>query len=713
MKTRRFIIFASIGIVSAILTILIYIQKVDFFNAIDLKLKDVRFRMRGEVMPDKRVVVVVIDGKSINELGRWPWDRKVIAQLVGNLKSYGAKTVALDIVFSETSDLHSDKALSEAMRKSGNVVAGYFFRYEEEGQTAALELLQPSKIKVVRATEDVKEVPIITYPNVELNIPVISEASAGSGFFNILPDKDGIIRTANLLMLYDGEVYPSLALSALRHYMEGEIMLDIAGYGVDGLYIKDRRIPVDESGRFTLNYYGRQGTFRTIPATDVINGRLQKDVVKDAIVFVGATEIGIYDVRVTPLDPVLPGVEIHATVVSNVLQDRFLIRDARVTALEIAFVLAFPIVLALFLALTRRTLIALVSFAVILGMYAFINYFIFTHYLLNLGVVFSLISVSMTYLGSEAYRNFVEERQGRFLKKAFTSYVSPELVGEIMKNPQMLKLGGEKREITVLFSDIRGFTALSEKLTPKSLVSLLNQYLGPMTDIVLKHRGTLDKYIGDAIMAIYNAPLRIEDHPLLACGTAIEMIKKLEELNTAFREKGFPEIDIGIGINTGDAIVGNMGTDMRFDYTAIGDTVNLASRLEGLNKIYGTHIIVSEFTFKHYSELPGLTPRSGAGRTLNSKLMFRELDFIKVKGKDKPVIIYELSDTSNEAIVKSFEDALSLYRKQQFKDAYKMFQSIVTQYKDKPSRIFAERCKEFIESPPSEEWDGVYVAKTK
>ncbi len=402
----------------------------------------------------------------------------------------------------------------------------------------------------------------------------------------------------------------------------------------------------------------------------------------------------------------LPGVEVHATVVSNALQKRLLIRDGRVIALDIVFIIVFTLILTTSLSFVRRTLFALLLFLTTLGLYYITNHFTFKFYPLNTSVLFPLISITLSYLGSEAYRNLIEEKQSRFLKKAFSSYVSPDLVGEIMKNPDMLKLGGEKRNITVLFSDIRGFTTISEKLTPESLVQLLNNYLGPMTDIVLQHRGTLDKYIGDAIMALYNAPLDVEDHPLQACSSALAMIEKLKDLNAGFKANGLPEVDIGIGINTGDVIVGNMGTDVRFDYTAMGDTVNLSSRLEGMNKGYKTHIIFTEFTLDKLKTLGLLQQSSG-------ELRFRELDLIKVKGKDKPVTIYELSASMDATVAKEFEDSLRLYRGQQFKEAKEIFERLESEYGDKTAGMFAERCAEFIDSPPGGDWDGVYVAKTK
>jgi adenylate cyclase len=283
------------------------------------------------------------------------------------------------------------------------------------------------------------------------------------------------------------------------------------------------------------------------------------------------------------------------------------------------------------------------------------------------------------------------------MKKAFSNYVSADLVAQIMKNPDSLKLGGEKRVISILFSDIRGFTSLSEKLSPENLVQVLNEYLNPMTLIVLEEKGTLDKYIGDAVMAIYNAPLDVADHADHACRSALKMIEKLAELNQSFIERAIQTIDIGIGINTGDAVVGNMGAAIRFDYTAIGDNVNLASRLEGLNKMYGTHIIVSEST------------KLLAG----SDLSFREIDLVAVKGKQQPIPIYELMIVDDDALRCAFGDALSLYRDRDFTAALRKFDTLCTQKQDHVSHLYAARCREFIALPPATEWDGVFVAKTK
>ncbi|HBR22599.1 MAG TPA: hypothetical protein DD713_08580 [Nitrospiraceae bacterium] len=456
-------------------------------------------------------------------------------------------------------------------------------------------------------------------------------------------------------------------------------------------------IPSDESGRLTVNYYGKGGTIATLSAVDVIKKRIKKDELKDKIVFVGATEVGIYDMRATPVESAFPGVEIHATVASNALQGRFILRDKRIIAIEILCLALFPVILTLLLGVLRNSFLGLVAFMFVSGIYAVFNYLLFRNYSIDMSLLYPLSSTAMAFISSEAYRNLVVERKNRYLKKAFSSYVSPELVAEIIKNPDRLALGGEKKEITVLFSDIRGFTGISEKLAPDVLVSLLNEYLGPMTEVVLKNNGTLDKYIGDAVMAIYNAPLNVTDHPEKACRTAIEMIDKLKEVNSSFKQKGLPPVDIGIGVNTGYAVVGNMGADMRFDYTAIGDTVNLASRLEGQNKYYGTHIILSEFT---------------AGK-VKDKFLLREIDLMKVVGKEKPVAIFELMTDGNNKLAEGFSEALKVYRAKGFQNVLDIFTGLIGEYNDPVAKLYAERCREYIQTPPPPDWDGVFISSKK
>lgn len=696
MKGKN-IIYTLIALGSILFTTFLYFSKIDLLNSIDLKLRDVRFRLRGQIQPDSRVMIVAIDARSIDELGRWPWDRKVLAELINNLRD--ARVIALDIVFSEPSSPESDRILSMVINKNQNVITGYYLRDEETTVSQeGLSVLRESRIKLIKSAGEVTSIPVREFPYAELNIPSIK---AETGFFNIIPDEDGLYRKANLLFLYNGELYPSLPLQALRHYKGLPLIVEIEEFGIKGILLGSDLIPSDESGNLIINYYGKGGSFRTVSAVDVIRSRINKEEFKDRIVFIGATETGIADIRNTPFDPVMPGVEIHATVASNILSRHYLIYNAWVAGLDILLI-SIPILLLLpLMARALKTYISLGILILTLGAISGINIWLFKKYLLNLSMLYPFISIFIFYLSSEAYRNLIIEKRSRFLKRAFSSYVSPELVDIIIKNPDAMRLGGEKRVITVLFSDIRDFTSISERLEPERLVSLLNNYLDPMTRILLKHRGMLDKYIGDAIMAIFNAPLDLPDHSRKAVITALEMVEELKKLNEKIKTQGYPEIKIGIGINTGEAITGNMGTDMRFDYTAIGDTVNLASRLEGLNKLYGTNIIISSSTFDALTD--------------KEEFKTRELDLIKVKGKHEPVRIYEVmvKDSPFIPAIVDFERALGLYRKRRFKEALDIFRELANRFNDKASMLFAQRCLSYIETPPSDDWDGVFEAKEK
>lgn len=695
---KKLSIFIAIGLVAAFTAFYAYRQSYPFLQHVDNKLKDTRFLLRGPVKPTPKVVVVAIDNKSVAELGRWPWSRRTLADLVRGLADYGAKVTALDIVFAEPETVAGDRVLATALTGTGNVVMGYFFREEEQPLAPlAREQLADAKVKLLKIDSDVATVPLNEYKYLTANIPQLGASALDFGFFNQFADSDGVFRKSPLLLLYDGDIYQSLALKALRYHYGSEVQLNLAVFGVKELAIGKHRLPVNEHGELTLNYYGPTNSFTTVSAVDVIRKRLAPGALKECIAFVGATEIGIYDVRNTPFDPALPGVELHATVAANSIDNRFIVRDGRTAALEMGAILVLPTVLALLLGLAPGSFAGLGIFAAVAALFIGGNYLLFSRQLIDVTIFYPLLSLALSQLGSEAYRNLIVERKGRSLKKAFSSYVSPDLVKQIERNPDKLVLGGEQREITILFSDIRGFTSISEGLSPQELVRLLNEYLSPMTRIVLEEQGTLDKFIGDAVMAIFNAPLDVAQHPQAACHAAKLMIAELAVLNEGFSSRGMHSIDIGIGINSGPAVVGNMGADIRFDYTAIGDAVNLASRLEGLNKYYGTHILVSEDTRRLVTD---------------NTCVFREVDRVRVKGKHQPVVIFELMTTATDLLA-AFEAALSLYRAADFTAAVTAFTALSEQYDDGPSRLYAERCRQYLQEPPPADWDGVYTAKTK
>ncbi|MBI5235536.1 MAG: CHASE2 domain-containing protein [Deltaproteobacteria bacterium] len=697
-------LFALIGVCAALITLFAFWYRPWLFTTLDLKVIDAFFVLRGNTRPPSDVVIVAVDEKSINQMGRWPWSREVTAKLVGALKP--ARVVAYDIVFAEPQNAVADKALGNAIKDADNAVLGFFFRDDstEAPDTVIEAQLKRSTITRISYLGDgaAEGFAGVEFSGVDANIPVIGLFASSFGSFNIIPQDDGLYRAANLVFKYNDAIYPSLALEALRSYFGKDLTLHIAPYGIDGLSVGDARIPLDEEGAYQVNYYGPALSFATYSASDVINGKVGEASLKDKLVFVGVTEKGIYDIRPTPLDTLLPGVEIHATVAANVIEKRFLVRDSRVTILDLALVVLLPVLLALIATAVHRTYISLAVFAGFFTALILGEFYLFSSFNLKPSLIYPLFSLSTGYLFIEAYRNVVVEKKGRFLKRAFTQYVSEQVLSEIIKNPDSLNLGGEARVVTVLFSDIRGFTTISESLTPQKLVTLLNEYLNPMTMIVLEEHGLLDKYIGDAIMVIFNAPIAIDDHPGRACSSALRMLSTLKELNAGWALKGYPRVDIGIGINTGEAVVGNMGSVLRFDYTGIGDNINLASRLEGLNKLYGSHIIVSRFTYEFVKDA----------------FVFRELDLVKVKGKDRPVGLYELmavkGDADSARLCEEFSKALAMFRAERFDEAKAAFEKVLELYpNDGPSNLYVARAGEYALNPPPEGWDGVYVAKTK
>lgn len=695
---RKYLVFLLLAFVASLVIFCIDFAALPFIHNVDLKMKDLRLLLRGSTKPPSVVVIVAIDNKSVKEIGRWPWSREIIGGLITGMAEYGVKVTALDVVFSEKQNPASDLALAESIALAGNVIAGHFFRNEMQPvDPDVLEQIQSSRIRQLHVDAGVTAVPLVEYANMDANIAHVSQAALGYGFFNVIADSDGLFRQLPLLMLYKGDIYPSLVLQALKHFTHETAQISIGRSGVRAIQLGKYSIPCNREGVLSVNYYGPGGSIRTYSAVDIIKKRLPPNELQGKLAFVGFTEIGIYDVRPTPFDSVLPGVEIHASIAANTLEQKFIIHNSTTLLAEKMLLFVLPLLLALLLGLAPSASIGFLAAGGFGAIYFGANYLLFSRYLLDLSILTPLMALGLSTVSSEIYRSLVVDRKGRYMKKAFSNYVSADLVAQIMKNPDSLKLGGEKREISVLFSDIRGFTTLSEKLSPEALVQVLNEYLNPMTLIVLEEKGMLDKYIGDAVMAIYNAPLDVDGHADHACRSALKMMVKLSELNSSFVERGIQAIDIGIGINTGDAVVGNMGAAMRFDYTAIGDNVNLASRLEGLNKMYGTHIIVSEST------------KLQAG----SDLHFRQIDLVAVKGKLQPVPIYELMVVDDVDLRGLFSGALRLYRAKDFTAAVTVFDGLCNQKQDYVSSLYVQRCREFIAAPPPEEWDGVFVAKTK
>ncbi|MGC8768482.1 CHASE2 domain-containing protein [Calditerrivibrio sp.] len=691
---KKFLIYrmlVAFGVIVILTSVFKY--KISLVEKISNNITDSKFKIRSILNikhePDKRVVVVDVDEESINKLGRWPWDRKVIAGLIGKLNQ--ATVVGLDIVFSESSNPESDRALTETIAKNGNVILGFFFRDNATQDIDESNLEKISEFSIFRVKMESNMTKVREFQFIEANIPEITDAGLASAFFSIEPDLDGLYRNYPMGYIYKGNLFPSMGFQLLRFYLNKDIEVILNDKGFKEFKLGD--IKVSNRNYIRLNYYDN---VEYVSAHKVLNGEIKEEYFKDKIVIIGITEVGVYDLRPTPVDPVTPGVSLHYTLVSNMLKSDYLTDKPLI---DIILMIILPVLVFGVTFIRRISLRLMVYILIIIMDLVFVN-FMFIKYYIWLNESYHIFSILFTSIISELLLFFITDQKSLMIKKAFATYVSPEVVDIMLKDPERLKLGGENREVTVIFTDIRGFTTLSEKLKSEQVVYILNQLNTPLTKIIIEHGGMLDKYIGDAIMAIFNAPVDIEKHPDRACRAALEMYRKVEELSTKFQSEGLPPVKIGIGVNTGEATVGNIGSDIRFDYTAIGDSVNLASRLEGLNKYYKTHIIVSESTKSKTTE----------------PFIFRNVDLVVVKGKTEPIAIYELMEDTetNRKITDLFSDAFSDYLKGEFSEAKYKFERIFREYEDGPSEVYMKRCEELANSGIDKtKWTGVYVAKDK
>ncbi|MDH3975493.1 MAG: adenylate/guanylate cyclase domain-containing protein [Deltaproteobacteria bacterium] len=655
-------------------------------------LEDTKFAIRKkldkEPLPREDVLVVTIDEKSVNKLGRWPWNREVVGQLIGNLSE--ASIVSLDIVFSEKTTEEEDRALGDQIADNENVILGFFFRFDASQVITEEALSYLEDCTVIRYKQLSNSIGLDDYPFAEANIPAIAEGGLSCAPFNTKPDVDGLFRNYPLIWLYKGYIFPSLGLQTVRYHLNKDINLELDEDGINKFTLGE--LTLTDTNFLRVNFHKH---VNEISALDVIEGTVDPSYFEKKIVLIGPTEIGIYDVRPTPIDTLTPGVYLHYNAVLNLL-DRSFLKHSK--AIDLSLIIAAIIFSGLASLLRSVTLRVILYGLIVAAIFTVVNaLFILEAMWLNLSM--PLLSALLIASLSELLTYLKSETQTTEIKKAFSSYVSPDIVKNIIKNPDSLKLGGEEREITVLFSDIRDFTSISERLTPTQLVYLLNSLLDPLTETILNKGGLLDKYIGDAIMALFNAPLTMEDHADKAVLSSIEMIRKIEEVNRRMEEEGIPSVKIGIGIHTGIATVGNMGSKLRFDYTAIGDTVNLSSRLEGLTKIYDVHIIMSEAT----------------KNKLKREYLTRKIDVVKVKGKNEPITIYHVMDNTeqNRKIKAGFDAAMGCYYERRFEEAKKLFNAQLNNYNDMTSSVFIKRCIHYINEAPGESWDGVFTHVNK
>lgn len=672
---------------------------------------DLMMRVRGPIPPDPRVVVCAVDTASLARFGRWPWRRTRIAELIDRLKAAGARVIALDVVFSEPSPMDADydlsgddRVLAASLERAGNVVLGYFFRHERLDKNPE-SLLGDEYNQVTNEAS----LPVPQRGGVEANLPVFDDAADYQGFFSH-ERESGVLRHYSLAIRHGDAIYPPLALRAAERFLGGGGLLlkPVAG-NLTEVTLANRQVKADERGQLWVSYRGPAKTFPTIPAADILAGKAPAGAFRGRLVFVGVTETGVGDVQATPFGTEIPGVEVHANVADNLLTGSY-IQDSGflvgVSLLALAL-LALGVTL-LVLRTTRHLAGAMAAGALVLA-WPVIAYAAFKTAGWHLQAVAPTLAGTVALVLALRVRVAAEEERARLIRQTFEHYVSGPVVDEMIRHPERVKLGGERRDMTVLFSDIRGFTSISETLDSEALVSLLNEFFTPMTRIVLDNGGTLDKYMGDALMAFFGAPLVQTDHAARACRATLAMRDELVRLNERWHREGkLPPhltLGIGIGLNSGEMSVGNVGSEAVFGYTVIGDNVNLGSRIEGLNKEYGTQILVSESTVRS-------ADAAGTG------FLFCELDWVRVKGKQKPVGLYELVDVAPAPPAQAeraalYARGLAAYRARDFEAAEAVFADLAERLSHGPGKAFRERCRHYREDPPPTDWDGVEVRKTK
>ena len=740
MKKHALLIALGLAFVFLFLGHAAKFYQLGFVSFVEAKLYDTRLRLTLPHKVDDRIVILDIDEKSLKEEGRWPWGRDKLALLMDKLfDKYGVAVVGFDVVFAEKDDSSGLKVLQEIGKnqlkdvsqfqsvltqlkpqleydnlfasklKQRNVVLGYYFNNGEKSISGAL----PASV-FAAGNFNGRPINFTQWSGYGANLPEFQASAASAGHFNPLVDFDGVVRRVPMIVEYGGAYYESLSLAVVRTVLGSPKLLP--GYatagndkdyvGLEWLDISlpqgSLRIPVDNEVSTLVPYRGGRGAFKYISVTDVLKERTPLADLQNKIILVGTSAPGLMDMRSTPVDETFPGVEIHANMISGILSQSIKSSPPYVMGAEVLVLLIVGVALSFLLPLLSPIQDTLITAAALLATVV-INGALWQYGNIGLPLAGGLMMIFALFALNMSYGYFVETRTKRQITNLFGQYVPKEVVSELSERPEQVSMEGDSREMTILFSDVRGFTTISEGLDPKELSLLMNEFLTPLSRVVYKHRGTIDKYMGDCIMAFWGAPLPDAAHPHNAIVAGMEMLKALEALQPHFKERGWPPIHIGVGINSGRVSVGNMGSDVRVAYTVMGDAVNLASRLEGITKEYGVGIVVGENTKEAAPEF-----------------VYRELDMVRVKGKEKPVAIFQplglLGQVEKEVLeeMKLFNQALRSYRKQDWDQAeLQLFNLQKMSPQTKLYQVYAERIVYFRNTPPGADWDGVFVFKTK
>jgi adenylate cyclase len=700
------------------------IRTFDAFQVIEPRVKTVR-----------PVTIVDIDDKSLAKFGQWPWSRNQVADMIINLTQLGAVVIAFDIVFSEPDRLNPD-AVASTMRNLDEVTRTRLRALPSNDQILA-DAIKRSRVVLgetglAQVVADLDQTLPLTgiaslgadvepgtfiydWPGLLRNVRVLEEAAAGRGLISIHTDRDGILRRVPILMMAQGHPMPSLTLEILRLVTSTPtILVKMETAGIKSIGVRGLEIPTDLKGRLWI-HFAKHDPDGFVSASDVLDGSVPPGKIAGKLVLIGTSAAALNDLRTTPVSATMPGVEAHAQVLEAALTKSLLSQPFYGPALEYgAALLLGLLVIAFAPSLGPISLVAVGALfaSLLIGS----SWYFYTRQQLLIDFTYPLLSTTVIYL-TLIFTSFVREQaQRRQIRSAFSQYLSPALIEQLAQSPEKLVLGGEEREMTIMFSDVRGFTTISEsyKRDPQGLTTLMNRFLTPLTNAILARKGTIDKYMGDAIMAFWNAPLVDHDHQLNACEAALDMLERIDVLNqqreieAKMAGQAFIPIHVGIGLNTGICVVGNMGSDLRFDYSVLGDSVNLASRLEGQSKQYGFPIIVGSKT----------------AMAVKDKLAILELDFIMVKGKNEPEVIYAIAGREDTAQSESFQrlrnltiEMLACYRSRDWEGALDAIErgrrsedghALQSLYSLYEARILDHR-----EAPPPQDWNGAFALLTK
>jgi adenylate cyclase len=690
--------------------------------------------LRPRETVSRPVVIVDIDEASLKEIGQWPWPRTILADLVTRLTELGVVAIGFDIIFAEPDRMSpsiaatsfrnldddtrnklrtlpsNDEVFAQAIRRS-RVVVG-----QAGSATAAPRSQAEAALQTGFAVRGPDATPfLVTFAGLLRNVPVIEQAAAGRGVFSVLPERDGIVRRVPLVMRAQGAMVPSLSIELLRVVTNSSAILVRADQaGVQSVAVPGLQVPTDQNGRFWV-HFNKHDPARYVSAKDVLQGRVPRDRVEGKLVLMGTSAVGLLDIKTTPVSAAIPGVEIHAQILESALTKSSLTSPNYAVGVELLVAVFVGLAIIIVAPIFRASIVIALG-AIIAAALIGTSWYLYSQYNLLIDFTYPLISSALVYLAL-VFMNYVkEQKQRQQIRAAFGYYLSPALVEQLARSPEKLMLGGEERRMTVLFSDVRGFTTISEhyKHDPQGLTRLMNQFLTPLTNAIIERKGTIDKYIGDAIMAFWNAPLDDPQQEINACEAALEMLARADKLNQQFKREAeqnggkYMPLNVGIGLNTGPCVVGNMGSDFRFNYSVLGDTVNVASRLEARTKDYRIPIVIGAQTEQQAKE----------------KFATIEIDRIQVKGKSEPETVFTVLGHAELRQDANFQDLRELtagmlrsYREQDWTRALEAIErcrkagerfGIAALYD-----MYAERIEAFRRAPPPPDWNGVYEAESK